>query len=227
MTTKDRENEHMVEQYFVPATQTQIEIKVSNSRFIASVAPAISVNDARAFISRMRVEFSDASHNVPAYIIGHGHSTIAHCHDDGEPSGTAGRPVLAVLQGSGLGDVVVVITRYFGGTKLGTGGLVRAYGDSVKAVLAVVPRAEKVLTCTVMVSTPYSLLERVRQLIEAHGGVLIEETFAGEITQVVRFPEAMFSRFQTALGELSQGQLAAVVVVTGEWTLMPVTEGDR
>jgi uncharacterized YigZ family protein len=217
----------MVEQYFVPATETQIELKVSNSRFIASVAPAFSVDEAKMFISRMRAEFSDATHNVPAYVIGHGQTTIAHCHDDGEPSGTAGRPVLAVLQGSGLGDVVVVITRYFSGTKLGTGGLVRAYGDSVKAVLAAVPRAEKVLTCTVMVSTPYNLLERVRQLIEAHGGVIIEETFAGEITQVVRFPEAGFPRFQATLEELSQGQLAAVVVVTGEWTLMPVTEGGE
>jgi uncharacterized YigZ family protein len=219
----DWENNHMSEQYLVPAMETRIEMKVSNSRFIASVAPAISVDEAKAFISRMRDEFADATHNVPAYIIGHGQSIIAHCQDDGEPSGSAGRPALAVLQGSGLGDVVVVVTRYFGGTKLGTGGLVRAYGDAVKAVLAILPRAEKVLTCTVMVSTPYSLLERVRHLVEAHGGVLVEEAFAGEITQVVRFPEAGFPRFQAALGELSLGRLAAVVVESGEWSLVPVT----
>jgi uncharacterized YigZ family protein len=200
MTMEIGKNKHMSEQNLVPATETRIEVKVSNSRFIASVAPAFSVDEAKAFISRMREEFTDATHNVPAYIIGHGQSIIAHCHDDGEPSGTAGRPALTVLQGSGLGDVVVVITRYFGGTKLGTGGLVRAYGDAVKAVLAVLPRAEKVLTCTVMVSTPYSLLERVRQLVEAHGGMIVEEAFAGEITQVVRFPEARFPRFQTTWG---------------------------
>ena len=73
-------------------------------------------------------------------MIGHGASTTAHCSDDGEPSGTAGRPALSVLQGSGIGDVVLVITRYFGGTKLGTGGLVRAYGDSVRNLLKVLPR---------------------------------------------------------------------------------------
>ena len=145
----------------IPATETRVELKVSNSHFIATAAPAFSVEEARAFIGRIRTEFADASHNVPAYVIGHGTSTIAHCHDDGEPSGTAGRPMLAVVQGSGLGDVAVVVTRYFGGTKLGTGGLVRAYGDAVKEVLAALPRAEKVATVTVMVEAPYTLLERL------------------------------------------------------------------
>ncbi len=97
-----------VERYLVPAREARTELKVVNSRFIASAAPAFSVEEAKVFIARVRKEFSDASHNVPAYIIGHGSSTISHCNDDGEPSGTAGRPALAVLQGSGLGDIVVV-----------------------------------------------------------------------------------------------------------------------
>ena len=128
----------------IPAAEARVALTVVNSRFIATAAPVFSVEAARAFVGRVRAEFADASHNVPAYVIGHGATTIAHCHDDGEPAGTAGRPVLAVLQGSGLGDVAVVVTRYFGGTKLGTGGLVRAYGDAARAVLAALPRAEKV-----------------------------------------------------------------------------------
>ena len=107
--------------YFIPARETRTEIIVVNSRFIATAAPAFTVDEAKAFVARIRAEFADASHNVPAFVVGHGSSVIAHCSDDGEPSGTAGRPALAVLQGSGLGDAAVV-TRYFGGTKLGTGG---------------------------------------------------------------------------------------------------------
>ena len=166
----------------IPAAETRVELTVVNSRFIATIAPAFSVDEARAFVSRVRAEFADASHNVPAYVIGHGAATIAHCHDDGEPSGTAGRPMLAVLQGSGLGDVALVVTRYFGGTKLGTGGLVRAYGDAARAALVALPRAAKVATVTALVEAPYPLLERLRLLAAAHGGLMLDEEFAGAIT---------------------------------------------
>lgn len=208
----------------IPAGEARVELRVSNSRFIATAAPAFSVEDARAFINRIRAEFADATHNVPAYIIGHGSSTTAHCHDDGEPSGTAGRPLLAVLQGSGLGDVVVVVTRYFGGTKLGTGGLVRAYGDAVKEVLAALPRAEKVSTVSVMAEIPYTLLERTRQLVETHEGLMIEETFAAEITLVIRFRTERFAAFAGALRELSHGAVEAVIVTTDEATIMPLDQ---
>jgi uncharacterized YigZ family protein len=129
--------------YPIPARAARVEIGVVNSRFIASAGPAFSVEEAREFIARVKAEFPDASHHVPVYLVGYGASVTAHCSDAGEPSGTAGRPALAVLQGSGLGDVVVVVTRYFGGTKLGTGGLVRAYSDAVRSVLEVLPRAER------------------------------------------------------------------------------------
>ena len=143
-----------MKRYPIPAEETRTEIQVLNSRFIATAAPVLSVDEAKAFVARIRQEFADASHNVPAYLVGYGASVVAHCTDDGEPSGTAGRPALAVLRGSGLGDVAVVVTRYFGGTKLGTGGLVRAYSDAVRAVLEVLPRAEKVPTHTVLVAAP-------------------------------------------------------------------------
>src|SRR5215216_5950308 len=129
----------MMRPYSVPLDEIRRELVVVNSRFIATLAPVSTIDAARAFLSRIRKEFGDASHNVPAYIIGGGNTVTEYFSDDGEPSGTAGRPALAVLRGSGLGDVVVVVTRYFGGTLLGTGGLVRAYGAAVKAVLALLP----------------------------------------------------------------------------------------
>ncbi len=206
----------------IPAAETRIELTVVNSRFIATIAPAFSVDEARAFVSRARAEFADASHNVPAYLIGHGATTIAHCHDDGEPSGTAGRPMLAVLQGSGLGDVALVVTRYFGGTKLGTGGLVRAYGDAARAALAALPRAAKVATVTALVEAPYPLLERLRLLAAAHGGQTLDEEFAAAITLTIRFRAERFDAFAAALRELSHGAVEAVVVATDEATIMPL-----
>lgn len=212
----------MTDRYPVPARETRIELKVQNSRFIASVAPVFSVEEARAFVDRVRAEFSDASHNVPAFVVGYGASVTAHCQDDGEPSGTAGRPALAVLQGSGLGDVAVVVTRYFGGTKLGTGGLVRAYGDAVREVLAALPRAERVSTHTVMFDVPYALLEQARLLVEAHGGEILEEQFAAEVTLTTRFVVERFTGFAEALGEFTHGQGEALIVETNEATIMPL-----
>ena len=206
----------------IPATETRVELAVSNSRFIATVAPVFSVEAARTFVGRVRAEFADASHNVPAYVIGHGAATVAHCHDDGEPAGTAGRPMLAVLQGSGLGDVALVVTRYFGGTKLGTGGLVRAYGDAARAALAALPRAEKVATVTALVEAPYALLERLRLLAEAHGGLTLDEEFAAAITLTLRFRAERFDAFAGALRELSHGAVEAVVVAGDEATIMPL-----
>ena len=206
----------------IPAAETRIELTVVNSRFIATIAPAFSVDEARAFVGRVRAEFAVASHNVPAYVIGHGATTIAHCHDDGEPSGTAGRPMLAVLQGSGLGDVALVVTRYFGGTKLGTGGLVRAYGDAARAALAALPRAAKVATVTALVEAPYPLLERLRLLAAAHGGQTLDEEFAAAITLTIRFRAERFDAFAAALRELSHGAVEAVVVATDEATIMPL-----
>jgi uncharacterized YigZ family protein len=206
--------------YPIPAQETRAEIRVVNSRFIATLAPAFSVEEAKAFIARLRSEFADASHNVPAFIIGHGASLITHAHDDGEPSGTAGRPALAVLLGSGLGDAVVVVTRYFGGTKLGTGGLVRAYGDAVRAVLAVTPRAVRVPTHSVMVAVPYSLFERLRLLVAAHQGEILDRAFGTDVTITARFAVEQFSGFQEALTELSHGAIQAEIVETAVLTVI-------
>ena len=182
--------------YLIPAERTRSEILVVNSRFIATIEPAFSVEQARNFIADVRSEFSDATHNVPAFIIGHGASVISHASDDGEPAGTAGRPALAVLSGSGLGDTAVVVTRYFGGTKLGKGGLVRAYGDAVRSVLSILPRAEKVPTHTVMLALPYSFFERARILVNDHGGQILDESFTVDVTITARFSVERFVPFR-------------------------------
>jgi uncharacterized YigZ family protein len=211
-----------MDRQLIPAGETRVEIKVMNSRFIATMAPVFSVDEAKTFIARIKAEFADASHNVPAYIIGHGNSVVAHCHDDGEPAGTAGKPALAVLRGSGLGDVVVVVTRYFGGTKLGTGGLVRAYGDSVREVLEITPRAAKVATHGVMVALPYPLFEQAHRLVEAHHGQILDEDFGADVTLTARFVVEHLPAFQDALRELSNGTLAAEIVETNKATIMPL-----
>jgi uncharacterized YigZ family protein len=213
--------------YPIPAREVRVEITVVNSRFIATAAPAFSVDEAKAFIARIREEFSDASHNVPAFLIGHGASVVAHCSDDGEPSGTAGRPALAVLRGSGLGDVAVVVTRYFGGTKLGTGGLVRAYGDAVREVLAVLPRAEKVPTHTVMLAVPYPYFERVRLAVAEQQGQILDEDFAADVTVTARFAVEHLPAFQAALQELSNGQLEAEIIESDETTIMPFSGSEQ
>ena len=207
--------------YPVPAREIRGELNISNSRFISSLAPAFSVDEARAFIQRIKAEFPDASHHVPVYLIGYGDTEIAHCSDAGEPSGTAGRPALAVLRGSGLGDVVVVVTRYFGGTKLGTGGLVRAYSEAVRLVVQAVPQAEKVLTHTILLAFPYTYLERVRLLVAAQAGTIVDETFAADVTLTARVNVERFSEFQSALSELTKGQVQAEIIST-ENMLMPV-----
>jgi uncharacterized YigZ family protein len=208
--------------YPIPAEQTQTEIEVKKSRFIATAGPVFSIEEARAFIKAVKVEFADASHNVPAFLVGYGSSITKHCNDDGEPSGTAGRPILAVLEGSGLGDIAVVVTRYWGGTKLGTGGLVRAYGDATKEVLSVIPKAEKVPTHTAMLVIPYTHLEQLRLLVTEHAGKIEDETFAADITLVIQFMIERFDGFQTALNELSHGTLAAEVVETHQDTIFPL-----
>ncbi len=200
--------------YPVPLHEARGELTVSNSRFISSLAPAFSVNEARAFIQRIKGELPDASHHVPVYLIGHGDSEIAHCSDAGEPSGTAGRPALAVLRGSGLGDVALVVTRYFGGTRLGTGGLVRAYSQAVRLVVEAVPRAEKTLTHSVMLAFAYTYLERIRLLVAAHAGTLLDESFAADVTLTARLTVEKFPAFQAALSDLTRGTVRAEIIET-------------
>ncbi|MBK9945305.1 MAG: YigZ family protein [Kouleothrix sp.] len=191
---------------YIPAEPARAEICVVNSRFIASIAPATDVAAARAFIAAVRAAMPDATHHVYAYIIGHGASTTLGMSDDGEPPGTAGRPTMAVLRGSGLGDVAIVVTRYFGGTLLGTGGLVRAYGDAARAVLAIVPRSEKIARGVLELTLPYSAYEPVRRLVAAHAGSILGEAFAEDVLLRVELPLAELAAFRSQIEQITAGQ---------------------
>ena len=202
--------------YSIPLTEIRREHVVVNSRFIATLAPVFSTEEARTFIARIKKEFADASHNVPAYILGGGNTVTEFCSDDGEPSGTSGKPALAVLRGSGLGDVAVVVTRYFGGTLLGTGGLVKAYTESTQLVVNAVERGRRVPVHISMLAIPYNLLERVRLMVGRNNGEVLGEDLAGDVTLTLQFPVESFESFQKELQELSAGTLKAEVIETKE-----------
>jgi uncharacterized YigZ family protein len=206
----------MTKDYLVPLNEIRQEHMVINSRFIATLAPAFTVEEARAFIARIKKEFADASHNVPAYVIGGGNTFAEFCSDDGEPSGTSGKPALAVLRGSGLGDVAVVITRYFGGTLLGTGGLVKAYTESAQLVVNAVEHGRRVEVHVVMLAIPYNLLERIRLMAVKNNGEVSAEDFAEDVTMTLQFPVESFENFQYELKELSAGSLKAEIIETTE-----------
>lgn len=212
----------MAECKLIPARRVVTEFTDRNSRFITYAAPAFSVDQAQAFIACIKDKYPDAHHHVPVYLIGHGTATIAHCSDDGEPAGTAGRPALAVLQGSGLGDIVVVITRYFGGTKLGTGGLVRAYSDSMRMILEAMPRAKKVPTTTIMFVVPYALFESAKLMTHNHDGLIIDQVFGADVTLTVRLFDQHVESFKKRLTDLAHGNIDFITIEKRENTIVPL-----
>ncbi|HXV13544.1 MAG TPA: YigZ family protein, partial [Candidatus Krumholzibacteria bacterium] len=156
--------------YPVPARGVRVEDRIEKSRFIASAARAESAREARAFVDALRAEFPDATHHCFAFVAGPPGSTSAvGSSDDGEPAGTAGRPMLSVLLNSGVGEIVVVVTRYFGGVKLGKGGLVRAYTGAVQHVLRELETMERVTLIEVRVVVSYAQADAVRRALERAG----------------------------------------------------------
>jgi uncharacterized YigZ family protein len=212
----------MSDQRIIPARRIEIEFTESRSRFITSVSPAFSVEEAQSFIGGIKRKYPDATHHVPVYLIGHGSTTIAHCSDDCEPSGTAGQPALAVLRGSGLGDVVLVITRYFGGTKLGTGGLVRAYSDSVRKALEALPRARKISTTSLMFVIPYTLYERTQLIVHNHHGIIKDQDFGADVTLTARIGDSCVQSFKNHMVELTHGTIEFIEIEHKENTILPL-----
>jgi len=202
-------------QLLVPGKVIRHEMIVSKSRFISILAPVESVEGARAFIAGVRKDFPDANHHVSAFIIGHGLSRTEYCHDDGEPKGSAGRPALAVLKGSNLGDVVVVVTRYFGGIKLGIGGLVKAYGDAVRSVINIVPKVSKVETVKVRITYTYSSVDRIRKLVSKFDGEILEEEFEVEVKLIIRFVLGDLDQIKQELLNISKGTAIIEIMETG------------
>ena len=199
----------------VPAARISVETVVVNSRFVTTVIPVSSVDDAKAALRTIRLQLPDANHHVYAYRIGHANSVTDGMSDDGEPSGTSGPPVLAVLRGSGLGDILIVVTRYFGGTKLGTGGLVRAYSEAARAGLAAVPVRLKIVQTLLGIELPYPLFEQAKRIIDAHEGVIEDQQFTAIVTLMVRFKSSLVPGVCAALTELSAGKVAPVVLEEG------------
>ena len=200
----------MTSRYPIPAQTIRVETVVVNSRFICTLGEARTVSDATAFIKRVKAEYHDASSHAYAFRVGYGASVVDGCNDGGEPSGTAGKPMLAVLQGSGLGDAAAVVSRWFGGTKLGTGGLVRAFGGALKAALDVLPRTERVERKTFLLELPYPLFERVRMLVASHHGEIGGEEFGASVLLTLVFTVDDVEPFRAALRELSAGRLDLV-----------------
>jgi len=192
----------------VPAGQARVEEVILHSRFITTVGPAHSVPEAKAFVGHVRAEFSDATHNCFAYLVGPPASSAqVGMSDDGEPAGTAGRPMLAVLSGSGIGDIAAVVTRYFGGTKLGTGGLVRAYSGGVKAGLASLPRMDKITTVKIAACGPYAWIIPMARLLPGFEAAIVAQSYDAEVTWLIQVPEEQHAALVAALLDLSHGQI--------------------
>lgn len=199
MSTPDR--------YPVPAGTHRVEEEIKRSRFITTVGRAATVDEATAFVRRIGDEHPDATHNCWAYVVGPpGTTGRVGMSDDGEPHGTAGRPMLNVLLHGGVGDVVAVVTRYYGGTKLGTGGLVRAYGGGVQQALATMPRAERIEYATLVAIIDYARLSAVQQLFAEHEVEMIAQEFGSEIRFDLRLPAASVDRLRSAILDVTRGQ---------------------
>lgn len=193
--------------YSIPAAIHRIEEIIDRSRFITTIGPAETVEAARALIEQVRAEFSDASHNCWAYVVGPPGSTAQiGLSDDGEPHGTAGRPMLTVLLHSGIGDICAVVTRYFGGTLLGKGGLVKAYSGGVQLALLPLPTLERVPKQSLLVVIDYSAVTPFKRTLPDYEVEILGEEFAADVTFTLRLPEEKVAVFSAAVIELTNGQ---------------------
>ncbi len=212
--------------YLVPARRFSAESWVKNSRFISTIGPAFSILEAKDFIGQINQQYPDSSHNVPVYLIGFGSSVTSHSSDAGEPSGTAGRPALSVLSGSGLGDTALVITRYFGGTKLGTGGLVKAYSNAAKIAVQGVPKARKITVHQASLFCPYNIYESSLRLVKAHKGFNFKEAFTEQVKIDFSLPVSEINALQSAITELSKGQIAITLQKKNLVALQPINDTE-
>lgn len=202
----------MIPSYCIPMKRHSVEMTVLKSRFLTTINSATTVEEARRFISIIRSEMPSANHHVYAFRIGYGNTVIEGMSDNGEPTGTAGPPTLSVVRGSDLGDIVLVTTRYFGGTKLGKGGLVRAYTESAQEALKTLPTEIKSHKTTIGIDTPYHLYESVKRLIAEYNGNIQEEIFAGDITLIIELLAQDIEAFNNKLREKTSGQLSIVIL---------------
>ncbi|MEM6530034.1 MAG: YigZ family protein [Chloroflexota bacterium] len=193
--------------YLIPSGTATAEIEIQRSRFLARAGNVRSVEEAKAFIAGVRQAMPDANHHVYAYRIGYGNTVTEGMSDDGEPSGTSGPPILSILRGIELGDVIIVVTRYFGGRKLGTGGLVRAYSEAARRVLDELSTEIKIARSKVSVDLPYHIYEVGKQLILAGGGEISNEDFTTSVRVEFIVPDENVEDLRIELREASSGQV--------------------
>ena len=187
--------------YQVPASEVAAVIKVKGSKFIASIFPAATAEEAEEIYDKIKKKFFNATHNCLAYRI---NDTIFRYSDDGEPSGTAGKPMLQALDGAGLSQVVCVVTRYFGGTKLGTGGLIRAYSDSVSEAIKALKIKTKTKTASLRLGFKYEQENLIRRHLAQAEGTIIHSDYSADVVFDVAIPRSKVADFTAQVSEATQ-----------------------
>ncbi|HOA54814.1 MAG: YigZ family protein [Clostridiaceae bacterium] len=195
----------MRKDYLTVSKEAAAEIEEKKSRFIATVRPVSSEQEAQDFINRLKTKYWDATHNVYAYYIC-AESTLQKFSDDGEPSGTAGLPVLEAIKKLEVQDVAVVVTRYFGGTLLGASGLVRAYGKSAAVGIEAAGIVRKLLCTEVRVTIDYSMLGRIQAAIASRGYSVKDTVYTDNVSMDVYVPVDEFDFFTALITEESNGR---------------------
>lgn len=196
----------MLEMYKTIYKGGQGEIVEKKSRFLADVSLVHSEEEALAFLESIRKKYWDARHHCYAYVIGEKRELVR-CSDDGEPGGTAGRPILDVLAGEELYNTMVVVTRYFGGTLLGTGGLVRAYSRAAQAGLAASTVIEKQYGVLLKIGTDYNGVGKIQYLLGQRGIPVIESEYTDKVTLKILLPQKELESFQALLVEATSGKV--------------------
>jgi uncharacterized YigZ family protein len=200
--------------YQVPAQICQVELEVKRSKFLTFAAPAVDRREADHFIRTLRKQHPQANHVCWAYIAGAPNTTIRSMSDDGEPSGTAGMPMLKVLEYTGYGDIVIAIVRYFGGTKLGTGGLQRAYSDAVTLVLKDLPMKLKVNRTTLQLTYDYTHDGSISRLLARYDVEDIVPDYAQQVKLSIAIASNELSVFKTELTNITAGDIKVFMADT-------------
>ncbi len=196
----------MNDQYKIIKGETRTELKVQGSRFIATAAPCTTRNDAEEFIARIRKQYFEATHNCFAYRISPA-GEVFRFNDDGEPSGSAGKPILVAIDKFGLTNVAVVVTRYFGGTKLGVGGLIRAYGTAAERALESGEHAMQYLLETLQLAFPHSHISNVMHVVSKLGARILDTTYDEEVHLMVTIRQSQAENLKAALIEHTGGNI--------------------
>ena len=195
--------------YLTIARDGEAEIEVKRSRFLCTLARVEDEKAARAVVERLRRQHWDARHHCSAFVLGPD-GAVERSSDDGEPAGTAGAPMLEVLRGRRVSDVVAVVTRWFGGTLLGAGGLVRAYGDAVRAGLDATGTRRRDLVRELTLEVGHADAGRVESELRARGVAVLDTAYAGHVTLLLGVPTAEVDRLHALVAELTGGTAAAV-----------------